>query len=174
MDKKASESKLRRKLDSFWTALFLTPEGRPKSAMLLYAFCLSILFAVLYGACYFFLIDVLEQLFAGASVGVRNVMEAVIPGLLGSAVCGSTYFLQRKDKRIVPVAYLWLWGYAVLILISMALFGDAESFRIFLYFFAMLVPVGLITGSAYVFPLYLRHQRAAGAPARQRDAHAAH
>ena len=28
MDKKKGESKLRKKLDSFWMALFLTPEGK--------------------------------------------------------------------------------------------------------------------------------------------------
>lgn len=173
MEKKASGSKLRKKLDGFWAALFLTPDGRPKSAMLLYAFCLSILFVLLYGASYFFLIDVVERLFAGASVGVRNLMEALLPGIVGSAVCGSTFFLQRKDKRIIPVAYLWLWLYAVVVLITMALFGDAENFRIFLYFFTLLVPAGLLSGSAYVFLLYRRHRRAERAKGLLQGEHAA-
>jgi hypothetical protein len=173
MDKKKGESKLRKKLDSFWMALFLTPEGRPKSAMLLYAFCMSVLFIVIYGACYYFLIDVLERMFANYSVGVRNLTQAIVPGVVGSAICGSTYFLQRKEKRIIPVAYLCLWVYAVAIVIMAALLGEAVDFQVFMYFFAMLVPTGLITGSAYVFTLYRKHRRAEQALAEPQGGHAA-
>lgn len=168
MEKKTGGSNFRRKLDSFWSALFLTPEGKPKSAMLLYAFCISMLFVLLYGISYFFLIDAVESLFAGASVGVRNFMESFLPGVVGSAICGSTFFLQKKDKRIVPAAYLWLWLYAIAVPIVMALSGDWENFKMFMYFYAMLVPVGLISGSAYVFLLYRRYRRGECAKGRPR------
>jgi hypothetical protein len=153
-----NENSLRSKLDRFWGALFLTPEGKPKSAMLLYSFCLSLLFAVVYGVLYFFLIDVLEQALAAQSTLVRNIFESVAPGLAGSLVCCSLWYVIR-DRRIVPAAYLWLVVMAVAILVAMALLSDGESFRIFLYFYLMLVPTGLVSGSAFTLLMFRKYIR---------------
>ena len=156
---KNEESKLRTKLDSFWRVLFLTPEGRPKSSVLLYGFCLSIIFMLLYGLSYFFLIDVLEQLFAEASVTVRNVFEAVIPGLVGSMVICPLWFVF-KNKRLMPAAFIWLIAFALIAIPLMALLtGDAQSFGIFMYFYAMIVPTGLVTGAVFTFLMYAAHLR---------------
>ncbi len=45
---KPGEGTLRDKLDRFWRILFLNEHGRPKSAMFLYSFCLSLLFFAVY------------------------------------------------------------------------------------------------------------------------------
>ncbi len=149
---------LREKLDRFWAALFLTEDGRPKSAMLLYSFCLSLLFVGVYALAYGFLIDKLELLFAAQPVPVRNILQSVLPGLAGSIVCCATWFLF-KDKRLVPAAYLWLILYALAALVAMVFLTGGEEYRIFLYFFAMLVPVGLVSGAAASFLLFRRHKR---------------
>lgn len=149
---------LRNKLDRFWRVLFLTEEGRPKSAMFLYSFCLSLLFFVLYMLSYGVLIDLIETAFAGETVLVRNILQSVLPGLAASVVCCAMFFLF-PDKRLVPAAYLWLAVYALAALITMFFITEKEEFRVFLYFFAMLVPVGLISGGTISFLLFRRSRR---------------
>ncbi len=156
----AETSKFRRKLDRFWSVLFLTPEGRPKSAVLLYSFCLSLLYVIIYGICYFFLIDVIENAFVSASAVMRNVFESVVPGVTGSIICCPLWFIV-KDKRIVPAAFVWMCAYAVAALISMAFLCEGTEYSIFLYFFAMIVPVGLITGTAFTHHMYRRNMKLA-------------
>lgn len=153
-----ANSNMRNKLDRFWAALFLTPEGRPKSATLLYSFCLSLLFMTVYGICYFFLIDVIENAFTGSTAGMRNVAEAVIPGLAGSLLCCSLWF-AFKDKRLVPAAYIWLTFFAVAALVAMALICEAEEYSIFIYFFLLIVPTGLITGASFTHYMWGRQMK---------------
>jgi hypothetical protein len=153
-----NNSKFRRKLDQFWRVLFLDEHGRPKSAQFLYSFCLSLLFFVVYALSYSFLIDILEKAMPSASVLVRNIAQSVLPGIAGSVVCCALFFVF-SDRKLVPMAYLWLVAYALVALLVMAFLVSREEYMIFLYFFAMLVPVGLITGGVTSLLLF-RHDRA--------------
>lgn len=148
---------LRRKIDQFWRVLFLDEHGRPKSAMFLYSFCLSLLFLVIYSLSYFFLIDVIEKAMPNADALLRNIAQSILPGLAGSVVCCAMYFLF-SDKRMVPVSYLWLVAYALITLLAMAFLIPKEEYQVFLYFFAMLVPAGLISGGVTSLLLF-RHDR---------------
>lgn len=148
-----NDNALKHRLDRFWAALFLTPEGKPKSAFLLYSFCLSLVFLAVYGVSYFFLIDALEALFAQSSVTVRNIFESVVPGLAGSAVCCAPW-LAIKNKRMLPAAYIWLALYALAALAAMAFLVEGEEFRVFLYFYLMLVPCGLVSGAVFSFLMF--------------------
>lgn len=148
---------LRQKIDRVFRVLFLDEHGRPKSAMFLYSFCLSLLFLTFYGLSYGFLIDVLEKAMPGASVLLRNIAQSVLPGLAASVVCVAMFFLF-PDRRLVPTAYLWLLAYALIALITMAFLTSADEFKIFLYFFAMLVPVGLISGGVPSLLLWRRYR----------------
>lgn len=163
----AQPSKLRRKLDSFWMTLFLTPEGKPKSALLLYSFCMSLVFVVVYCIAYFFLIDVLEHAFAAtATVAVRNVLQSVLPGLAGTLVCCLAWFIPG-DKRLLPYAYLWLCAFALAVLILMIFLLDHDAYSVFFYFFMTLVPVGLVSGMAasqVIYRKWRRKEEAANAP----------
>ncbi len=163
MQASEKQGSFRGKLDRFWSALFLTPEGKPKSAVLLYSFCLSLLYLAVYGVAYFFLIDLIETACAGCSVGLRNLLQSILPGIAGSLVCCSLTFIIR-DRRIVPAAYVWLFAFAIAALIAMAILSDGEGFRIFLYFFFMLVPAGLLSGAAFSFLMFRAHLEAAAAP----------
>lgn len=153
-----NNSKFRRKLDQFWRVLFLDEHGRPKSAQFLYSFCLSLLFFVVYALSYSFLIDILEKAMPSASVLARNIAQSVIPGIAGSVVCCALFFVF-SDRKLVPLAYLWLVAYALVALLVMAFLVSREEYMIFLYFFTMLVPVGLITGGVTSLLLF-RHDRA--------------
>lgn len=139
---------LRRKIDHFWATLFLTPEGRPKSAMLLYAFCLCLVFILAYIAAYFVLVDVIEAWLGQTSPQWNKLLQWLVPGLLVTGVC-SLLMLTPMDRRTVPVAYLWMAVLAAAAVVTMAILlsGDGgESFRIFWAIFAQLVLPGLLSG----------------------------
>ncbi len=63
------------------------------------------------------------------------------------------------------VAYLWLAAFA-LALCDQAFLTEKEEFRIFLYFYAMLIPAGLISGGLISF-LQLRRYRQKVAQAKE-------
>jgi hypothetical protein len=149
---------LRRKIDRFWSGLFLTPEGRPKSAKLLYAFCLSIVFMLVYGLCYWFLIDPLEQAFASSPAYVRNLFEAIVPGLLGSIPCCAMWFVF-KDKSYLPFIYGWLTLFALAALVSLLALTEQGARGVMMRVYLMLVPTGLITGSVFCWLMYVRWRR---------------
>lgn len=151
-------SPIRKKLDHFWRILFLTPEGRPKSAKLLYSFCLSLVFMLVYGLCYWFLIDPLEAAFAASSSFVRNFFEAIVPGLLGSIPCCALWFVF-KDKSYLPMTYAWLTLFALAGLITLLLLTQDEARAMMLQFYALIVPTGLIAGSVFSWCMYLRWRR---------------
>ncbi|MDR0841778.1 MAG: hypothetical protein LBN26_10435 [Christensenellaceae bacterium] len=158
-NKSTQASPLRKKLDHFWVGLFLTPEGRPKSAKLLYSFCLSIVFMAVYGLCYWFLIGPLHTAFA-ANHTVELLATAVIPGLCGSIVCGAFWFVF-KDKSYPLTIYIWLIVYALAALAGMlfVIGRDGEMLKAFFSFFAQLVPTGLLSGAALSWYMYARWRR---------------
>ena len=148
-------TKFRQKLDQFWRVLFLDEHGRPKSALFLYSFCLSLVFFALYALSYGFLIDALEKAMPSASILAKNIAQSVLPGLAASIVCCALFFVF-PDRRLVPVAYIWLTVYAVIALVTMAFFTNKEEYLIFLYFFASLVPAGLVSGGITSLLLFRR------------------
>lgn len=159
MDKQDKRSPLRRKLDNFWSGLFLTPEGKPKSAMLLYSFCLCLLFFAVYLTLYLVFIDIIEGWLGGAP-RLNQIVQAIVPALLGTVVCCALSFIPM-DKRLVPVAYLWLVLFAVAVLIAMAIMlaGDGESFKIFFALFAQTALPSLVFGVLLSELLYWRKRK---------------
>jgi hypothetical protein len=142
-------------LDRFWASVFLTPEGRPKSAKLLYSFCLSIVFMLVYGLCYWFLIDPLEQALAAFSPALRNLFEAMVPGLAGSVLCCGLC-LVFKDKTYPLRVYAWLTVFALAAVITLLALTERGSRDAALYIFLLLVPTGLISGAGFSWLMYIR------------------
>ena len=58
--------KVTKAADSFWSAFQMTENGKVKSTLLLYSFCLCWVFIAIYVAAFFFLLDPLEALVSGA------------------------------------------------------------------------------------------------------------
>lgn len=158
-NKNAPPSRFQRWIDRTLTAIFFTPEGKPKSALLLYSFCLSLVFFVVYGVAYFFLIDVLENaLAATASVTLRNIAQSIVPGLAGTVVCCLAWFIPG-DKRLLPYTFLWLCAYAIILLVTMIFLLDTDQYAFFFAFFLRLVPVGVVSGTLASQILYRRWLR---------------
>ena len=76
-----------RRVESFWDAFRLTENGHVKSTLLLNSFCLSILFLAVYGAAFFLLTDPIHAWLALAPRAVENLVSALLPALIGTAIC---------------------------------------------------------------------------------------
>lgn len=149
-----------KKADRFWQAFRLTEHGRVKSTLLLNSFCLCVVFAAVYFAAFYYLVDVLHPLVSGKSVWIINLTEALIPAIAGTAVCCLSSLLFR-DKRIVPMTYLWMLALSLACLVTMLLLlgGDHRAQLLFLQFFLLFVPAPVLLGGGVSLVLYSRHRK---------------
>ena len=152
------EERIGRAADSFWSAFQMMENGRVKSTLMLYSFCLCWVFAAVYGAAIALLIGPLHMLMAGSPVFLENLVTALVPAVLGTAVCCLTWLLPG-DKRKLPAAYLWLTllMLACLIALLVLLKGEQGAQILALQFFWMFVLVPLIMGDGMSILLFYRY-----------------
>lgn len=150
--------------DRFWGAFLFTKDGKVKSTLLLYSFCLSIVYAAIYGAAYFLTLPVLNSLLEGSPTVLVNLVEAAVPTVLGTAVCSLTWLLVQ-EKRMMLAAYLWLAVLAAASLVAMLVIlrADMASCLLFLQVFALFVPAPILLGCIVSALLYTRWKRGADA-----------
>ena len=153
--------KVTKAADSFWSAFQMTENGRVKSTLLLYSFCLC----WVYAASFAFLLDPLDALVSGAPGIVAHVVEAVVPALVGAVVCVLPWPII-KDKRIIPASYTWIFLLSMACLIAMLVMmkDEPEARNLFLQFFVQAVPAPILLGgglSAFLYSRYLKKPPAA-------------
>ena len=95
--------------DKFWGAFQMTENGRVKSTILLYSFCLCWVLLAVYGGCFALLNPWLDGLLSGSALPVWliSLVEALAPAAAGTAAA-SLVWLLPGDKRLLPAGYLWL------------------------------------------------------------------
>ena len=153
--------KVTKAADSFWSAFQMTENGRVKSTLLLYSFCLCWVFIAVYAALFVFLLDPLDALVSGAPGIVAHVVEAVVPALVGAVVCVLPWPII-KDKRIIPASYTWIFLLSLACLIAMLVMmkDEPEARNLFLQFFVQAVPAPILFGgglSAFLYSRYLKN-----------------
>ena len=116
-----------RRAESFWNAFRLTENGHVKSTLLLNSFCLSILFLAVYGAAFFLLTDPIHAWLALAPRAVENLVSALLPALIGTAICALTHLICHPQT--VLAAYGWLLLLALASLVTMLLLLRGEGAR---------------------------------------------
>lgn len=134
-----------------------TKNGKMKSGTVVYSFSLAVLFLIVYGAAYYFLIDVLAPLTEGLPIFVSDLIGAVVPAIAGGLICMIPVLLM-KERRYAVLAYLWLAVFAVLFLIVMTamLWKEPDALSIFIRLFLIMVPAPLILGGGAAWYLYKR------------------
>ena len=154
--KKERKEKWARREKSFWKAFLFTEDGKPKSGLMVYTFCLSIVFVLLYIGVFNLVITWLSPVTAEWPVFAGNLVQSLAAGAVGVL---AALILHRvfSDKRLMLGTYLWLGAYAVLVCVSMLfMLGDREAFAAFLHFFAWFVAVPVILGLIVAYLLYRR------------------
>ena len=152
--------KVTKAADSFWSAFQMTENGRVKSTLLLYSFCLCWVFIAVYAASFAFLLDPLDALVSGAPGIVAHVVEAVVPALVGAVVCVLPWPII-KDKRIIPASYTWIFLLSMACLIAMLVMmkDEPEARNLFLQFFVQAVPAPILLGGGLSAMLYQRYMK---------------
>lgn len=149
-----------KKADRFWQAFLITENGKVKSSLLLNSFCLSFVFLAVYAAAYCFLVDPLYALTDALPVFVGNLVGAVVPAVVGTAICCLTFGLF-KERRTVLCTYIWLLLFALACLITMVvlLWGETHATLLLLQFFALFIAGPVLLGGAASMLLYHRWQK---------------
>ena len=152
--------KVTKAADSFWSAFRMTENGKVKSTLMLYSFCLCWVFIAVYFASYFFLLDPLDALVSGAPKIVVYLVESLVPAVVGPAVCALPWPLY-KDKRMMAASFTWIFLLAVACLIAMVVMmsDEPEARNLFLQFFAQAVPAPILLGGGLSAILYQRYMK---------------
>lgn len=143
----------------FWDIFLLTENGKLKSSFLVYAFSLSLLFLVFYFLAYGLLLGPIEALVKDTlPVPWINLIESVVPAVVSTASC-LLFFLISRDKRLVPAAFLFLFLYALFLLIAVSLALRPEDRSDFMQLYSMFVPVPLFFGCGSSIAIYLKYRK---------------
>ena len=150
-----TDRKIEQAAERFWSAFQMTENGRVKSTLLLYSFCLCWVFFGVYGVAYAFLVPPVHALTAGWPILAVHLAEILVPSVLATALCGLTWLLPG-DRRLLPATYLWMAAFTIACLIAMLVIMNGDAAGLVLQFFALytLAPLGL--GGALSAFLYCR------------------
>ena len=154
--KKERKEKWAKREKNFWKAFLFTEDGKPKSGLMVYTFCLSIVFVLLYIGAFNLIINWLSPVTAEWPVFAGNLVQSLAAGVVGVLV---TLILHRifSEKRLMLGTYLWLVGYILLVSVSMIfMLGDWEAFVAFLHFFAWFAAIPVALGLIVSYFLYRR------------------
>ena len=160
MDKQRSRAKRKEKWEkrekSFWKAFLFTENGKPKSGLILYTFCLSFLLLALYLVIFSLVPEYLGKPLERVSPVWGNLIQSLTAGALG---LGCAWLAHRllPDKRLVFGSYLWLAFFALAagITLLIMLRGTGASGAM-LVFFVWFVIISLAMGLAGSYALYRR------------------
>lgn len=141
--RKERKAKWAKREKSFWKAFLFTKDGKPKSGLLIYTFCLSFLFIGLYILTFFYFIDWLTPILESFSSVLSNLAVSAAVSAIG-ILAGALLHRFLRDKRLFFGTYLWLTVYLTTVLITMLVMlrgtGGTEAFLNFFLWF-MVIPV---------------------------------
>lgn len=156
--KSERERRQSERAEKFWSAFRLTENGHVKSTLMLNSFCLSFVFALVYVAAFYLMIDPLHTILSGFPPVVENIAESVLPAALGTGVC-SISWLIFGEKRMMLASYIWLFVISLAAFITMIilLWGESAQIIAFLHVFLMLISAPLLLGCSVAIYLYYRY-----------------
>ena len=142
---KQEEARAKR-AESFWNAFRLTENGHVKSTLLLNSFCLAAVFLAVYAAAFFLLTDPIHAWLALAPRAVENLVSALLPALIGTAICALTHLICHPQTVLAAYGWLLLLALASLVTMLLLLRGERGASLLFLQLFGMMVPAPLLLG----------------------------
>ena len=137
-----------------------TKDGKMKSGTFAYSITYAALILIVYGAAYYFLIDVLAPLTKGLAPWLSNLIGAIVPALVGTLICLIPLKLISNKKPFF-LGYVWIAVFALVFLIAMIILlkDDRDALEIFLHLFVIMVPAPLIIGGGSALYLWKKSER---------------
>ena len=163
--RKERKAKWAKREQSFWKAFLFTKDGKPKSGLLIYTFCLSFLFIGLYILMFSLFIDWLTPVLESCSPLVSNLVVSLAVSAVGILV-GALIHRFVREKRLFFGTFLWLTVYLVAVLVTMLLMlRGTDGMEAFLYFYLWFMVIPVLSGLPVSFLLYRRDDHSgAGQP----------
>lgn len=153
---KARKEKLQKLEKSFWRSFLLTEDGKPKSGLLIYTFCLSFVFFGIYIVAFWMVIEELSDPLASLPPVLGNLIQSVLVGVAASALSGLMHILL-PDKRLAFGTHLWLAVYVVASVITLAIMlGDWSTIGTMLVFALWFAVIPVAMGLVVTYLLYRR------------------
>ena len=137
-----------------------TKDGKMKSGTIAYSITYAALILIVYGAAYYFLIDVLAPLTKDLAPWLSNFISAIVPALVGALICLIPLKLISNKKPFF-FGYVWIAVFALVFLIAMVILlkDDSEALSIFLHLFVIMVPAPLLLGGGSALYLWKRSEK---------------
>ena len=132
-----------------------TKDGRMKSGAVVYSFSFAVLYLIIYGAAYYFLIDLLASAAANLPVWAANLIGAIVPAAVGALICAIP-LIWAGMRKMALLGYLWAAVFGVVFLIAMCILlrTDRDALRIFLSLFLSMFPAPMVLGGGLAWLLY--------------------
>lgn len=154
--RKARKQKLEKMEKGFWRSFLLTEDGKPKSGLLIYTFCLSFVFLGIYIAAFCLVIEALTQPLAAMPPVLGNLIQSVLVGIAASALSTVMHMLL-PDKRLAFGTHLWLAVYVVACVITLAIMlGEWSLIGTMLVFALWFAVIPVAMGLAVTYLLLRR------------------
>lgn len=150
--KQERKAKWEKREKGFWKAFLFTEDGKPKSGLMIYTFCLSFVLLGFYIVAFFLSVEYLTPLMTGWPAFLGNLLQSLAASAAGILLS----FLLHKllpDKRLIFGSHLWLLAYAVASVITLLVFlwgtGAGGAMFVFIgWFVAIPLALGLTAGYA--------------------------
>jgi hypothetical protein len=142
MNNDVEPNKTKRYADSFWNIFSFTKDGKIKSSFFVYAFSLSVLFAIVYAASYWFIPSLIDPFLAPRSVVLANIAESITPAFVAS---GAASLIQRlvSDKKLAALALAFVAAFSTFIILFLLAITEADSRSDLVPFLLFYVPLPL-------------------------------
>lgn len=138
----------------FWKSFLMTEDGKPKSGLLIYTFCLSIVFLGLYIIAFWFAIEELTQPLSALPPVLGNLIQSLTVGAVGAGLSALLHILL-PDKRLAFGTHLWLAVYVIASIITLAiLLEDWDTIAVMLVFAFWFAVIPLAIGLTVTYLLY--------------------
>ena len=158
MDKQRSRAKRKEKWEkrekSFWKAFLFTENGKPKSGLILYTFCLSFVFLGLYIIAFWLAIEELTQPLSALPPVLGNLLQSLTVGAVGAGLSALLHILL-PDKRLAFGTHLWLAVYVIASIITLAILLEVwDTIAVMLVFAFWFAVIPLAIGLTVTYLLY--------------------
>lgn len=157
--KQERKEKWRKRERSFWKTFLFTENGKPKSGLMIYTFCLSFVFLGVYIGAFYLVIEALTVPLSGLPPVLGNLIQSLLVGAVGAAISALLHLLL-SDKRLAFGTHLWLALYTVAAGITLCLMlQEREAIWAMLTFALWFAVIPVAFGMLVTYLLYRRDYR---------------
>lgn len=154
--KQERKEKWRKRERSFWKTFLFTENGKPKSGLMIYTFCLSFVFLGVYIGAFYLVIEALTVPLSGLPPVLGNLIQSLLVGAVGAAISALLHLLL-SDKRLAFGTHLWLALYTVAAGITLCLMlQEREAIWAMLTFALWFAVIPVAFGTLVTYLLYRR------------------